>query len=473
MKRRYSLQLKMPFFSFIFLTSLNLKTFIIGLFNATQNHLVKKPAHSTTQSIVSYLVGCVLLIAIPRISFAALTLQQAINTALLTNPSIHSAAAQKNALNATSRVMRAELLPHLTLSGDKGVESNQSPVNGMVGQGIRLNRHQYSINASQLLFDGGRSINSFRASRIDRQNAQWQYQQTRVTVALNTVIAYYNVLQGQQLITLALENLNTHEHIQTLIEKKAQAGLVTRVNEDLMNSRLALAHNQLIQSQTQLIQARNNFEQIVGTVPNHLTIPSSIINKLPKLLKLRKALGQNPSLRAGQAQIQADKDRIKAAKGRFWPTINLQYGYTRGENLQGIKGPDRNRQTTINASYPLFNGGADKAALDEAESVKVQAIDNQEQLSRNLHESLLNEYINFKNTIKEVTQLQQYVKHSKDVLNGYEKQYQVGRRQLFNLLDAEGEYYQARTQLVQAKTELEITGYTLLADTGLLLHGGS
>ena len=69
-----------------------------------------------------------------------------------------------------------------------------------------------------------------------------------------------------------------------------------------------------------------------------------------------EAENNSPKVRAAQAQADAARANVKAAKAAWWPQLNLsgRYSYN-GNNSQDYQFFD-SRSMTIALSYPIFNG---------------------------------------------------------------------------------------------------------------------
>jgi adhesin transport system outer membrane protein len=64
--------------------------------------------------------------------------------------------------------------------------------------------------------------------------------------------------------------------------------------------------------------------------------------------------------------------------------------------------------------------------------------------------------------------LQHYARASLQTLESYRAQRELGRRTLLDVLNAENEYFNARSSLVNAEVDHLLDGYLVLASQGLL-----
>ena len=127
------------------------------------------------------------------------------------------------------------------------------------------------------------------------------------------------------------------------------------------------------------------------------------------------------------------------------PTVNLSYG------KQVNQGTAQNDYVTqLSVSIPIFSGGSASAAVQQA-SYQLQAAElGLTELRLTLREKLLvswSEWVSAKNR----SQLgRQQVKTGEALVDGYFKQYQVGRRSILDLLNIQADSYSYQTNAIIA-----------------------
>lgn len=120
------------------------------------------------------------------------------------------------------------------------------------------------------------------------------------------------------------------------------------------------------------------------------------------------------------------------------------------------------------ASYNLLNGGVDKASINVAKAKKLNAIFNHGDISRKIIVNIQNSWVRKESAYQQIQNLTVYVNKNEQVIHDYTIQFQIGKRQLFNVLDAQREQYLATTALVNAQYDAKIAEYQLLADMGFI-----
>src|SRR5262249_46291337 len=149
----------------------------------------------------------------------AMTLQEAIDTALAQHPALRVGQATVEAAQQRVRQQVAGYLPSggYIYNYTRKEQAVSAAVGGVqAGQQVRTTSQLFNFNStnfsmSQLLFDFGRTLDSIRAAiaAVDASNADLET--TRQTVIFNTKQAYYSVLANQRLLQVADETVQQNQ----------------------------------------------------------------------------------------------------------------------------------------------------------------------------------------------------------------------------------------------------------------------
>ena len=91
-----------------------------------------------------------------------------------------------------------------------------------------------------------------------------------------------------------------------------------------------------------------------------------------------------------------------------------------------------------------------------------------ENVKRDLSESLKFSWQTYVLNQKKIEYLERHVEYSKNTLDSYRDEFRIGRRDLINLLDAESEYNNALTEMVNSSNALLYAKYRLLDNMGMI-----
>ncbi|CAK9886911.1 MAG: Outer membrane efflux protein BepC [Candidatus Erwinia impunctatus] len=174
------------------------------------------------------------------------TLENAIQFAVNGHPEVKASINSRLSADSDLRGARGRYLPSINLNAGTGRQEVNSPTASSVG----LNRQESGISLSQTLFDGFAT-----SSEVGRQQATVNSRASKVmstseATALSGVTAYLDVLQREEFVRLAQENLTSHERIYDQIKLRSDQGVGRLADLDQAEARLAQARNNLLTEQT-------------------------------------------------------------------------------------------------------------------------------------------------------------------------------------------------------------------------------
>src|SRR5215510_2086253 len=166
--------------------------------------------------VLSGLLGvCTIATTAVAVAGSGFTILDGLNQAVLTNPGVGEAAANRRATEAELRQNQSTLLPQVRLEGRIGKEKFdfKDEVVPPLGNKKWLNAGEGSIVIRQLVFDGFTSLNEIwrQAARVDA--AAYRTRERTELIALDAAEAYIDVIRYTRLIVLAQENLQAHRKI--------------------------------------------------------------------------------------------------------------------------------------------------------------------------------------------------------------------------------------------------------------------
>ncbi|CAG2156094.1 Outer membrane efflux protein BepC [Cupriavidus yeoncheonensis] len=400
----------------------------------------------------------------------AQALPQAVEQAVQTNPEVLAAGSRRLAADEALKQARAGYLPRVDVSAATGrvrLDSHNTRLMGLADSSYASNAAGATI--TQMLFDGFAT-----SSDVDRQGARidgaaYRVGATAEDIALRTVAVYMEVLRRQETVAIAMANVEVHQHIHEQIRTGAENGVLRRADLYQAESRLAQAQASLRAEQGSLQEAMVSYLRVVGAPPRDLLRPSSLAGALPATEgeAMRVAYASHPSLNAGQADIAEAQAARSQAKAAMWPRLDLEVSMNRDRDR--VLGTTDERSVMLRLRYNVFHGNADKARINEAGYVVQEAEQNLDRVRRQVQEGVSLAYNAYLTARDRVVILAQYVESSDATRVSYGKQFRIGQRSLLDLLNAENEYFGARTAYVTSQYTEIASQYRILAGMGLLL----
>ncbi|MDZ7686040.1 MAG: TolC family outer membrane protein [Gammaproteobacteria bacterium] len=402
---------------------------------------------------------------------SAMTLTQAIETTLETNPNILASKYNVEAAEDVVRQAQAGYLPTLdvVLAGGNEVSNNATTRATSVDE-LELHREERSIRLTQKLYDGFATQRNVRQQRSLLDAAASRLTGTEETTGLRAVQVYLEVLRREELVSLARDNLDQHDSTLSKIRERFESGVGTRVDVVQTQGRRAQSRSNLLLAQRNARNSEAQFERVVGEAPRKLELPEAV-GDLPTTLDaaLEIAWRNNPRLLAAEAELHAAEAAQKLARSSFHPRFDLQLGATRNDDIDGTVGANDDETAVIRMTYNLYRGGADRARLNEAESRSFAARENLRAARRAVTEDVTLIWNELEDIKQRIEHLESYVDSTEEVLDVYNEQLSLGKRSLLDLLDIQNELLRARAAHVSGQYTLRLARYRVLASLGQLL----
>lgn len=405
------------------------------------------------------------------------TLQGALAKAYASNPTLTGARAGQRATDENVPLQKAGGRPGLDVQGSYS-ESILKPT-------ISFTSPQRTVNAQATLnvpvYNGGAVRNGIKAAKIRVEAGQAGLRGTEASIFSQTVAAYMDVIRDTAIVALNRANVNVLEVNLQATNDRFEVGDVTRTDVAQSQSRLALAQSDLQTAESNLITSRENYIALVGEEPNDLQPPPD----LPGLpadpdVAVKIALNDNPDILSAQKQRIARGYDVKAARGAVMPTLSAftQAGYTNylhslggtAQDAEGniVEGPQINKQAAagVQLTIPLYQGGRPAAQVRQSQALEAQAIEQAIEIERNVIAQTRAAYASWKASLRTIESNQEAVDAASLSLEGVRAENSVGSRTILDILNAEQESLSARVQLVSARRNAYVAGFSVLAAMG-------
>lgn len=412
----------------------------------------------------------------------AVTLEEAVGQAVNSNPAVLNAGANARASVFDLRGARAGYYPTLDFDAGYGPEYVNSKQLNLAGNDHdTMDRRDAGLTARQLLWDGF-ATRSEVERRVALLNAsEHSLSDTQEAIAFRAAESFLDVMRASELVTLASDNVATHEKVLGNVEAKSSSGVGSRADVEQALARLALARSILTAREGALRESESRYERVIGNMPiglvkpgrqpSGLTSPEGVDqSQLSSAISSStdQAMGDHPAVLQSEAEADAADAEIRLARAAYQPTVNLEGRYRRDDNIAGVKGTRNSEAIMVVARWNLFNGGADKAAELAAVERKTAASDLVDDTKRAVTENVEIAYKARAFTESRIKYLEQHVNASTATLQSYRAQFELSRRTLLDLLNAENELFNARSNLASGLFEDLVNQYFVEASKGRL-----
>jgi len=416
----------------------------------------------STASAAVIAVAC----TVPSVA-SAMSLQEAAGITVQTNPQMTAAQENRRAQVYELRQGRGLYLPSVDLSLGAGPEWTETRT---INPSKTMPRYDSQLRLTQLLFDGfGREAKiEQRAARLDA--AALRVAERAEALSLDAAEVYLDVLRNQGLVRIAEENVVNHEETLAEVTDRVEAGQTGIGDQQQAQVRLTAAREALVRAEQDRDDAVARFIRIVGVAPEDLEPAPSVTSMLPSSGNEAAALAvrSSPAVASSAAQVDEAVAQHRDAASPYYPTVNLELTGSRNRNVDGTRGMDNDASAMVRVTWNLYRGGIDTARRTElahriGES-RAQTMD----LERSIAEEARLSWNALQAARRRVEILSEQVVTNAQVTETYSQEFQIGQRDLLDLLDSENELFLSRSDLLSAEQVAQFAEYRLLAVMGKL-----
>lgn len=399
-----------------------------------------------------------------------LTLKQAVEKGIDTNPQVQGSLYTLKATERQLRQAQASYLPQVDLSGDIGSEYTRDPIT-QSNSGQNLVRRRITVQITQQLFDGFDTKYEVRRQKNRIDSASFDVFDISEQTALNIIEAFLDVIRQRELLRISRENVNRHKDILRNVRESTEAGRTSRVDMDQVQARLESARAQSENIKESLQSAQAEFKRQAGVMPQDLADPTTYNNELQPSLEaqIEAAISANPAIRQAEADVNAAHAEYKQTIASFLPQLDMEARAEESEDIGGVEGLSRSASGLAVMNWNLYRGGGDTARreefayrLAEARAVKAQVVREIEDTVRSTwaaREASSSRRKNFKTQARA----------NESLVSAYLQQFNLNRRTLLDVLDVQSELFLSRSNVINEKTDEAVAVFSLLALEGRLL----
>ena len=377
---------------------------------------------------------------------------------------------------------RAALLPNVTLSA-------QTNWNEYYQLGELQNEYNNFSTAARITQPLIRldSWFKYRQSKFLTDAAEADFAYSQQTLIVRTAELYFGVLR-------AIDNLNAARSEERAIKKQLdqihqryEVGLsaITEVQEAQLAYDLSLAAK--IRSEGAVYTAKESLNALVGreiVSLNGLVNDLNVSNPVPDSKEewTKKAIENNFRLKAATLRKFASKNNARSVASDHLPKIDIvgtqiesetnQYTFD-GVNTGGLFNitiPDETQRDTysLQLSMPIFQGGAVISRTKQAYAESNKSSEDALFTERSVIQDVRSQYSSVVTLVANLRAQKQAVISATSALEATKVGYEVGTRNIVDLLQAEKNLYSAEKDLSNAKYDYLITTLRLHLAAGTL-----
>ncbi len=404
----------------------------------------------------------------------AMTLREAVGISVTTYPDYGITANNRRATDEELDQAEALYRPSIDLRIDGGYEHTENPTifNADGSHEQNLWRYNSGITLTQLLFDGGAARYENLGQQARVLSAAHRVREAAELQALAAVESYLNVLRQRKLLDIAHENVRAHQSILDKILESTRAGKTSLADNRQTASRLEAAQAEESNARADLETAEGDFLRDVGRKPGPLRDTPTPSGRLAEDVEqeVRISLADNPTISIANADYLVAQREYEGTEAAFSPKFDFQLQGQDGHNLSGLPGRNVDASALVVMNWNLYRGGADVARRRESMYREAQTKDQRAKVARGVEEDVRKTWAGMESARDRARAFSLQAANNVRVVSAYHDQFELARRTLLDVLDAQNELFVSRANAVNARYLEMFAVYRLLALKGDLLE---
>lgn len=426
------------------------------------------------KSLRTFLLGTVFAASLAGMTHgaSALSLQQAIASAVKTNPEIGQAIANREATEFELKQALGLYLPQVNLEASVGAQMLNGPARRAAAiEDDPLYPSEVGATISYDIFDGGfrQAEANKQAARID--GASFRVLERSEAIGLEIARLYFEILLQSHIVEIARQNVSFHETTLANVADAISSGQLTEADRQQAYERVAAANSRLYEAQEALETARIGFYKEVGLPFDAPSAPSRVGKALPRTLEqaIDIARKNNPRIGMTAADIDAASAQVEQSQSGLYPKLSLEGRGVIGNDTSGISGYSTDLQGRLVLKWNIFDGGIKSNEAQENIRRETEAMLAQQAAFREVEEAVRVSWSRINRQTQLATQYAAQMAASDALVKAYREQFTIGQRSLLDVLDAQNSRFNAQVLNETAVYAARFAEYRLMASTGQLM----
>lgn len=409
-------------------------------------------------------------------------LRQCIDYALENNISLQQSKIQQRQSETELLSSKAQMFPSLSFSTSQNV--NNSPWvesfsytdgTGSMKSSSTTYSGSYGLNANWTVWNGGKRKMNIEASEISLEQAELQTEQSANSIQEQILQYYVQILYAKEAVKVNEEILKTAITQRDRAKERVEVG-------DLSKADLAQFEAQVAQNQYSVTSSKTAVERYKMQLKQLLELTGSrdfdiatlevaderALELLPTVATVyENALTNRPEIRNSQLSIDAANLNIDIAKAGKLPTISMNASAGTNSNSANSYAFTKqlknnwNNMIGLSVSVPILSQRQNRSAVERAKyQYQISQLNMQDQ-QKSLYNTIEGYWLDATNAQAEFQSATASLASSQQSYDLLNEQFNVGLKNIAELLDGKNSLLQAAQNKLQSK-------YTAIMDQQLL-----
>ena len=354
----------------------------------------------------------------------------------------------------------------------------------MMGMDLRMRgMYMAGITLTQPIYTGGKIMAGKRMARIGEAAAGEQLRMTRMDVLVDADNAYWTCIAVDRKVRMLESYCAQMDTLYDQMSGSLSAGMI--IENDLLRikAKQSEIHYQLQKARNGADLCRLSLCRLIGVDDTTAIVPTDTTWVVADPGLLTASIDNRPELTLLKQQVEVGRQQIKSTRAEMLPTVGLSAGYTYYGNIKlnslvdvgnGTMMPysqefrDGIGMVMLAVKVPLFHWGEVhkkvRKARYELRSAELELQKNTRLLNLEVQQAIRNVQDGYRLVGTAETGVEQALENLRVMRNRYESSMAT----LTDLLDAQSQWQQAESNLIEAHTQYKIYETQYLRATGQL-----
>jgi outer membrane protein len=398
------------------------------------------------------------------------TLEQAIDTALTSNPELSIMQARIEQANAQLGEALASFYPQIKASLSYQHSDNPAQAFAMIIAQRRLSftgtdfnhpggvdNYRPQVTASYSLFRGGQDYYRSQAAKLGVETSEFEKSATRNQLINNVTTAFYGELAAMQAHDISLRSIEAVQSELNQSKVRFDAGTMLKSDVLSLEVQLAEAKDAEIQAANAIELAQSMLKTLLGLSANEaFTINSTQATTLPDAPAnfdelLNQALSRHPELMAADKRVAIAEQQVKVSQGAHLPRADAFVSYgSDSKNLAYSTSRD-NVTAGVMVEVDIFSGFATQENIKKAEHELTAAQEAARQTRLRIENQLKSAQIKLQDALSRAEVSVAAVKAAEEALRLVNEQRQAGVVTVTRYIEAEVARDRAHSRQINAR----------------------
>nr|BAD35012.1 outer membrane component of efflux pump [Chromohalobacter sp. 160] len=388
--------------------------------------------------------------------------------ALQNNSTLGASRSTFQSVEAGRDVARGSLLPQIDATAQvahNNTLESQSSSSALGGAGTggtgtgsesSYNSTSAGIELTQALYDATSWAELEIAKRETGQQALL-LQADRQQLLYDVASAYFEILRANDVLEASISQEKAIKRQLDQAQEQFNVGLVATTDVNEAQASYDLARSQRISAENDLQVSFEALERLTGKRYDSIDalsddIPIASPEPAGRDNWIQMAIANNPNVQAAQAAVDVSQAEVEQAEAGHKPTLSAFANYNYSDSDQDVyEGHNANTEVGLTATLPIYSGGRTSAQVRQQTYTLEATQYDYEAQRRDTTQQVRSLFTQVMNDVESVEAQRQAIVSNRSALEATRSGYEVGTRNIVDVLDAEQSLYQAISDYADAR----------------------